>query len=835
MPFFLSNHIIIKGRTETLPYTSNLSGRSKIVPRSIEDREGHGINIRTQFNSAVADFRSGEDREFVYLVFTSPAGFFLDLEKLGKNQCRLASYREKERQDENGVVHVLYEAAVYLNKRAISVFLTKIHQYLMENTPLTYNKDGTVRGGNNPLNQSLIANIETIRAATLLSFWQEPEMAFPDADQVGWWEIWLSRLPGDNPNNPIAPLLPLLQRENIEVGKRYLKFPEHWVYLMKGSAEQLGRSILYTDRLAEIRKPKETAEFFTYLEVREQNNWIADLRGRVDYMVQASNISICLLDTGVNITNPLIADLVPERNLDAVEPGWSKADTHRPIGHGTPMAGLSLYGDLSEALAANHRIEIVHQVESVKLIDKSYERPPELYGAATQEAIERGALLNPTHKRILCMAITSEAFQHNGRPSSWSSAIDQSLFENLTDPTVSTLFMVSSGNLALTERSRYPLSNHNYSIQDPGQSFNAITVGAYTLKDVIDHARFPGAELLARRGAMSPSNTTSMDWESDWCRKPDIVMEGGNQAIQNDETIYPDSLQLLSTARGGIGSSWLTTFRDTSAATALAARFAAILYHHYPTLWPETIRALIVHSADWTPAMLQNRTIEELRAPEKEKLIQQVGYGVPNLENAKYSANNALSLIAERQLKPFKKHESEIKTDQFQIFNLPWPTEVLTELFDTQVRFKITLSYYIEPNPGKKTYEQADSYRSHGLRFKMIDSGESPAVFKARISKAMRTGEYAREGGEHWILGAPIRDKGSIHKDIWQGTAADLATRNKVAIHPVGGWWRSRKKHKGYENSVRYSLIMTIETPAVINNLEVDIYTPVQNLISIEA
>jgi hypothetical protein len=112
----------------------------------------------------------------------------------------------------------------------------------------------------------------------------------------------------------------------------------------------------------------------------------------------------------------------------------------------------------------------------------------------------------------------------------------------------------------------------------------------------------------------------------------------------------------------------------------------------------------------------------------------------------------------------------------------------------------------------------------------MIDSNEGVENFKARISRDMREENYSKEGGEHWLLGNKIRDKGSIHKDIWQGTAANLATRNKIAVHPVGGWWKSREKIGRYGNSIRYSLVVTIESP----DEEIDIYTPVLNQIMIE-
>jgi Subtilase family len=405
------------------------------------------------------------------------------------------------------------------------------------------------------------------------------------------------------------------------------------------------------------------------------------------------------------------------------------------------------------------------------------------------------------------------------------------LFGSSEEPNNKLLVVVSSGNTGLEERINYPISNEDSTIQDPAQSYNAITVGAYTLKDTIDLLQFPNSTALANRGDMSPCNTTSMEWWHKWCKKPDIVMEGGNMALQNGSTIDPESLSLLSISRGGVGRSLLTSFSDTSASTALASKFAAELYTAYPSFQPETIRALIIHSADWTTQMLNNRSINQLNPQEKERLFSRVGYGVPNLDKAKYSANNSLSMIAERTLTPFRLDGSTIKTNEFHLFDLPWPQEVLFQLSEAIVKFKITLSYFIEPNPGNKQYDLAASYMSYGLRFKMIGPRESLTRFKGRISKTLRETDYSTEASENWILGGQLRDKGSIHKDIWEGTAADLATRNKIAVYPVGGWWKNRKKLERYGYSIKYSLVMTIETPSE----DTDIYTPVENLISVDA
>lgn len=43
-----------------------------------------------------------------------------------------------------------------------------------------------------------------------------------------------------------------------------------------------------------------------------------------------------------------------------------------------------------------------------------------------------------------------------------------------------------------------------------------------------------------------------------------------------------------------------------------------------------------------------------------------------------------------------------------------------------------------------------------------------------------------------WFLGEQTRNKGSVHSDIWVGTAADLAERGVIGIYPVSGWWKDQ-------------------------------------------
>jgi hypothetical protein len=74
------------------------------------------------------------------------------------------------------------------------------------------------------------------------------------------------------------------------------------------------------------------------------------------------------------------------------------------------------------------------------------------------------------------------------------------------------------------------------------------------------------------------------------------------------------------------------------------------------------------------------------------------------------------------------------------------------------------------------------------------------------------------------------RDKGSIHSDIWNGTAAELAASRFVAVSPRIGWWRERKHLGKCDSRTRYALIVSISSP----ELEVDIYTPVAQQVGVE-
>jgi hypothetical protein len=286
-------------------------------------------------------------------------------------------------------------------------------------------------------------------------------------------------------------------------------------------------------------------------------------------------------------------------------------------------------------------------------------------------------------------------------------------------------------------------------------------------------------------------------------------------------------MQLLTTYYLPLIKQFVTT-GDTSAATALASRMAAIIQSQYRDFWPETLRGLLIHSASWSTEMLRNIDLSIASPLEKRQLLRIYGYGIPNIERALWSANNALTLIIQDALQPFILSEGETRTNEINLHKLPW--SFLQELGELEISLKVTLSYFIEPNPSNRYQAERFHYPSHRLRFELKRATESMTEFQKRVNKEAREEDervHSTADPIKWIIGSQLRDKGSIHSDTWIGNAADLASMDTIAIFPVTGWWRIRKKLKEYNSIARYSLLISIATPEE----EIDIYTPILNII----
>jgi len=311
------------------------------------------------------------------------------------------------------------------------------------------------------------------------------------------------------------------------------------------------------------------------------------------------------------------------------------------------------------------------------------------------------------------------------------------------------------------------------------------------------------------------------------------LFEGGNAAQNALGAVWLPSLSLLTTHHMP-KERLFTTANATSAATALATRMAAQLMAAYPDLWPESIRGLIVHSAEWTETM--RRFFLPEASPSKNAhahLVRHCGFGVPDLDRALWSVSNSLTMVVEAHLHPYQREGTKQPTlRDMNLHRLPWPLAELEALGETPVEMRVTLSYFIEPNSSERGFRSRYRYESHGLRFDVKRPHESEGGFRARINAVARDeeeGTFARGGDPGWLIGKQNRHKGSLHSDIWRGSAADLASRGTLAVYPALGWWKTRLRLERYDKAARYTLIVSIRAPEI----DVDLYTAIANQIDV--
>lgn len=824
------------------PGTGGNSG--KVSPPA--DRVAHARRLSQQLLQAqsIAEARRSSRHttvdgaiDGVYLVFDSFPDVRLALSSLetrrGKVHPELVSVHEVD--TPTGPVE---RATVFVPDGKLGYFLSRLENY------------ARTAGENKPKNANLVDRIAAVRLATVEALWTDPPEQFPEPNARVWWEVWLRRRDGGEAGR----LRQFAAEAGLGLGRSTLGFSDRIVVLVEATAQELATALDVLDDLAELRQPHELTQQLALEPASEQRQWVDQLAERTG-PAGTDAPAVCILDTGIYRAHPLLKHSLAESDCHSCDPTWPLFDHH---GHGTEMAGLALYGDVGEALRSAVWLQLRHRLESVKLLPPPpYTNRPELHGALTATAASLVEVQAPARPRVFSMAVTARgridpADEHRrtllGQPTSWSASIDALsagriidvsddglVYLDDADDTARRLFLVSAGNVDKNKLvDDYLDRNDVEPVEDPGQAWNALTIGAYTSLDNLDSAGplWNGWTPLAPRGELSPHSRTSVAFSRRWPIKPDIVLEGGNIARSPAGTDYdtPEVLQVLTTRNPGFDTRLLTTTCATSAATGQAAYIAASILADYPELWPETVRALIVHSTEWTTAMWMR--INQARKAGKaavHQLHRRYGMGVPDITRATRSANDALTLVVQDTIHPYRDGTMR----ELHLHDLPWPTDILAELGHVQVRLRVTLSYFVEPNPGRRGWQRRYSYASHGLRFDLRRPFESMDDFRKRINQLAlaeeeRRPSAANDSGE-WIFGSNQRTAGSLHTDIWEGAAADLAGRGALAIFPVSGWWKENPSRDRSDAGARYALVVSIETP----DQDVDIWTPVAQQIGV--
>lgn len=783
--FFLSNNIA--EAHDFSPQNQGFGGHS--LPT--RDRVVHAQMVKGQYETAVNQAIARlEEREKqgqpvangIYVDLKMDKSFIPD--SLGKQDSPKGATIMKvtDNGDENDV-----DVTVYVKKDKKDWLKNKVDDYSSKNT---------AKG--KPCNERLIAPINGVEATDIRTLYVSAE-EFDTIPEEGSYiyELWMSH----SKENSQERIENTLHQLGIEKMAEPLLFDGVDVWLIKSTKQQLCTlplSLGYIEGIRPYHKPSILTSNNT-----EKREWSELIKGEITYDEDA-DVIVGILDSGVNNAHELLKPALPDERMDVaigVLEATDKTD------HGTGMAGLALLGDLTNiAYQRETPVAVHHALSSVKIYEAGYETPKEFYGAVIEEAIGKASDMGAS---ILCMAITDES-AYNGIATSSSAALDESIYHQ---GQCDRLVLVSAGNIQTSDvdHNNYIESCKANAVQSPAQAWNALTVGAYTEKTLVGDESF---KPLAAPGGVSPYSCSSYPWHEKR-NKPEIVMEGGNVAYHDllRETSHSD-LSLVTTSNEQ--EEPLEPFNATSAATGLAARLAAQIKVENPQLSMLSIRGLMVHSARWTDEMMRINNVEER--------MTLCGYGVPDENAAVYSNEKCATYIFENQLEPYTQGDSGNIYGKMHYYDLPWPKELLEDMGDEYVRIRITLSYYVKPSPGYAGRTSKYRYPSATLHFDLKTATETEEEFLCRRNR--QEGEKTTQNdATRWNVKQQKRERDTVQSDWIECTAADLAEMDKIVVFPGQGWWKERKLDN-VDNSVPYSLIVSIETK------ETDIYNAVETAIS---
>ncbi|MFW8412224.1 subtilase, partial [Klebsiella pneumoniae] len=219
----------------------------------------------------------------IYVKLVSFESCDLPIDKIDNSYFKLCSLVRRSNRE---------IAILYISETNRSKFINKINEYL---NPLRDSRDF-------PRNHPLIDSIESIELADITSFWTDKTELIPvDHNAEQWFELWLK---GDN-DYAISIAQSICERINGRLGNSSINFFDTTVLLIKASLARLSICPEIISNLKEIRAAREDISVIVNSLPTEQHQWANDVTSRINRSIDA-NVSVCILDTGVNYNNPLL-------------------------------------------------------------------------------------------------------------------------------------------------------------------------------------------------------------------------------------------------------------------------------------------------------------------------------------------------------------------------------------------------------------------------------------------------------------------------------------------------------------------------------------------------
>ena len=264
-------HFILSDTAETQAYRSRGGGDRPEIPE--RNRAQHARKLQGQMNEVRTAAESArqaqqeagmEESLGIQVEFES----FPDIELAFESLARERSGIELQNLRHEG--QKTY-ATVFVPDGKLNHFESLIRAYLSEKKDSRgYPRD----------NRRLIDAIQQILSASLRALWTDDAAVFPTEEEGPlWWEVWLPIR--EDRSATLHGFRRRAEAQEMQVAQGELFFPERTVLLVRASLEQMQGSMTILNNIAELRRAKETAEFFDDIPIEKQRARLDDLLARI--------------------------------------------------------------------------------------------------------------------------------------------------------------------------------------------------------------------------------------------------------------------------------------------------------------------------------------------------------------------------------------------------------------------------------------------------------------------------------------------------------------------------------------------------------------------------
>lgn len=502
---------------------------------------------------------------------------------------------------------------------------------------------------------------------------------------------------------------------------------------------------------------------------------------------------ICVLDTGVAAGHPLLSPAVGD-TANFVARGELAVDSD---GHGTRVAGLALYGSMTERMRDGFQPGL--RLFAGKVFTNDGEDQTRFVEKAVEEAVRY--FREQYGCKVYCLAYGDSNKAYDGRHIRGLAYTLDRLSREL-----GVLFVVPTGNLLDAELpdnalEAYPayLMQSAHRLLDPATAVNAITVGGLAEFE-LDHEaqRYPErleTSPLARRN--QPSPFTRIGPSIAGAVKPEFVAYGGNMAhhhLRSRRTAQ--RLGVISTSNRFVDGRMFDDALGTSFAAPQVAHLAASILRYLPHASVNCIRAVLgVH------ARVPGES-DILFANNEDAKLALCGYGRIDPRHLFESADGAVTLLG----------EDAIHVDHHHFYELPLPED----FWRGRKRIRevsVALAYC----PEVKTTRLG--YRAVRLSFNVVEAESLEQVTGWFNSNRIEAARKLQESTSFVNITATTRSKGTLQCATWTFKASKARRLFIVVTRKDEAWYIHG------EGPESYALAVTFRD---LENPEADLYMQVR-------